>query len=146
MGVMGLGNGLPRPIEDTEQRTVVEIPEECGRCGSQAISFNRDIQQRGLPRRVSCFTCGWDAYLVLPSEAPVVGEIEIERQLRGRRTAIKADAPPVRSARPRGGVDRRKHRTIMPEPPPKYEYKPEAPTKFRPNGGHEILLPPEETA
>lgn len=133
MGVMGLGNGLPRPIEDgsIEQKTLVEVPEACGRCGSAAITFNRDIETPGPPRRVSCFICGWDAYLVLPPQAPVVGAIEIER----RGATVKIDAPPVRSARPRRGVDRRKHKTLVPEPPPKYIYKPEKPLEFRPNGG-----------
>ncbi len=127
MGVMGLGVGLPRPVEDVVvQRIVVEVPDVCGRCGSQAIMFNRDIETPGPARRVSCFTCGWDAFLVTAPLAAVTGVVEIERQALGTRTTVKVDAPPVRSARPRRNTDRRKRR---------YTYCPERPVKFQRNGG-----------
>jgi hypothetical protein len=141
MGVMGLGNGLPRPIGEpgVAQKTLVEVPDECGQCGSAAISFTREIMALGLPRRVSCFICGWNAFLVMPSEGPVLAPIEIEQRALGRRATIQADAPPVRSARPRGGIDRRKHPTNIPEPPPKYDYKPERPLKAAHGGGVDLF-------
>jgi hypothetical protein len=140
MGVMGLGIGLPRPVEDVVvQQTLVEVPDTCGRCGSFAISFTRQVMLLGLPRRVSCFMCGWDAFLVMPSEAPVIAPIEIEQRALGRRATVAADAPPVRSARPRGGIDRRKRPTNIPEPPPKYAYKTERPLRAAHSYGVEFI-------
>jgi hypothetical protein len=136
MGVMGLGNGLPRPVEDVVvQKTLVEVPDVCGQCGSAAITFMRSTETSGPARRVSCFMCGWDAYLVTPSAAPVLGAIEVER----RGVVVANDAPRVRSARPRR-IDRRKHPSSVPEPPPKYAYKAERSTNFRKNNGVEITL------
>lgn len=144
MGIMGLGNGLPRPVEEVlAQATLVEVPSSCARCGSAAIMLGRDVAEYGPPRRVSCFMCGWDAFLVLPPLAPVVGCVEIER----RGGVVNAEAPRVRSARPRRR-DRRKRPTHVPEAPPKYEeplgryvYEPEKPlpSEFRPNGGVKIF-------
>ena len=122
MGVLGLGNGFPRPVESEEpvvQNTLVEIPEECAKCGSAAITFARDIATPGPPRRVSCFTCGWNAFLVLPPLAPVLTIPTIERHKLGQRELIAdPDAPPVRAARPR------LEKTARPR---KYVYKPEKP-------------------
>lgn len=119
MGLTGLGHGLPRPIEEgTEQRVLVEIPDECPSCGSAGVRCAPE-PGLGLPRRVSCFSCGWDSFLVRPPQAPVVNDILVERGYGGgHRVLVPLPAPAVRAAAPRR-VDRRKRRRIFPEGPPK---------------------------
>jgi len=80
-GLIGLGEILPRPIVGAVQSTAIEMPTECGRCKSAALTFQKETATPGTPRRVSCFMCGWNAFFVTPllAQAIVLAEPSVGR-------------------------------------------------------------------
>ena len=59
MGLLGLGERPPARIPGVRQHAVEIRPEWCDRCGSRAI-----FQDRTESRRIFCFSCGGDMYLI----------------------------------------------------------------------------------
>jgi len=112
MGVNGLGMSAPRPVEEgSGQRTVVEVPEQCEKCGAFAVSLLRGADY-GMPRRVSCFMCGWNAFLVTPPQAQIVTAVERERGFAAGSRAVVQLPPTTRPVLPR----RRDGRRRLPQP------------------------------
>lgn len=59
MGLTELGDGPPERALGVRQRAVLWRPEQCDKCGSREI-FDDQLE----PRRVYCFGCGADAFIV----------------------------------------------------------------------------------
>lgn len=113
-----MGVGLPRQVEDPdvlEHKTAVEMPEDCGKCGSRALRLLHE-GQIGVPRRVECMLCGWNIHLVRAPHAPAISEtVESERGYAGLRRIERMAGTTVRV--PRERRTRLKRRRVHPEPP-----------------------------
>lgn len=58
-GLLGLGEGLP-PRVSGRQRALEVVPDKCPHCGAEDQLF----QDQVMPRRVYCFCCSRDWWLV----------------------------------------------------------------------------------
>ena len=56
MGLLGLGNRPPPRWVGVEHRATRLMPEACDKCGATHLQLDG--------RRVSCWLCGWDVFLV----------------------------------------------------------------------------------
>ena len=61
MGLLGLGERPPARIPGVRQHAVEIRPERCGQCQSRAV-----FEDRVEPRRIYCYACGWDVWIVAP--------------------------------------------------------------------------------
>jgi len=132
MGVNGLGTGIPRAVEGEGlgQRTVVEVPDQCPECDSYMVRLAHEAGTLGVPRRVSCFMCGWDAFLVMPPEAQITTPLERERGFAvGSRVVVKVETAAVRPAQP-VRRDGRKRPRVRRTP---------VPSTFQRNGGVQVF-------
>ena len=61
MGLHRLGDGWPKRVS-IRQRVLEEVPEKCPECGAEEQIF----QDRQVPRRVFCWVCQHDWWMVRP--------------------------------------------------------------------------------
>lgn len=61
MGVLGLGEQPPRRIEGVRQVAMYAPPECCQKCQSREV-----FEDRTEARRLYCYSCGADVFLVAP--------------------------------------------------------------------------------
>jgi hypothetical protein len=119
MGLMALGDAPPRAIEEAEQRAFLEMPTECGKCKSSNLIWQHEVGTDGPPRRVWCFSCGWDTFFVMASQGTIpvltvpvqVGQADPKiEQVRVEDVARRVR--PIESAKRRRGPSRRQMRPL----------------------------------
>ena len=62
MGLLGLGNAVPTRIWGVQQRAAEAVPAYCPKCQSESL-----VADRTETRRVYCYACGEDVFLVRPA-------------------------------------------------------------------------------
>jgi len=122
MGLMALGEAPPRAIEEAEQRAFLEMPTACGKCKSPNLIWQHEVGTEGPPRRVWCFSCGWDAFFVMASQGKIpvltvpvqVGQVDPKlEQVRVEDVARRVR--PIESAKRRRGPTQRILRPVAEE-------------------------------